>query len=43
MSVRAFKPTAAAGHKIAAVAISHHRLPLVPPFNAAERPYTMPL
>ncbi len=35
MSVRAFKPTAAAGHKIAAVAISHHRLPLAPPFNAA--------
>ena len=26
---------AASGHKIAAIAISHHRLPLAPPFNAS--------
>jgi L-alanine-DL-glutamate epimerase-like enolase superfamily enzyme len=33
---------AASGHKIAAIAISHHRLPLEPPFNASwdTRPRT---
>ena len=36
MSVRALKATSAAsGHKITAVAISHHRLPLAPAFNAS--------
>ncbi|MBV8343029.1 MAG: mandelate racemase/muconate lactonizing enzyme family protein [Gammaproteobacteria bacterium] len=36
MSVRPFKPLPAARvHKIAAVTISHHRLPLAPPFNAS--------
>jgi L-alanine-DL-glutamate epimerase-like enolase superfamily enzyme len=28
-------PPAVSGHKIAAVTISHHRLPLAPPFNAS--------
>ena len=36
MSVRALKATtAASGHRITAIAISHHRLPLVPAFNAS--------
>jgi len=36
MSVRALKATSAAsGHKISAIAISHHRLPLAPAFNAS--------
>jgi L-alanine-DL-glutamate epimerase-like enolase superfamily enzyme len=29
------KPAAASGHKIAAITVSHHRLPLIPPFNAS--------
>lgn len=36
MSVRALKATtAASGHRITAIAISHHRLPLAPAFNAS--------
>ena len=35
MSARPKSPPAASGHKIAAVAISHHRLPLVPAFHAS--------
>jgi len=35
MSARPKSPPAASGHKIAAVAISHHRLPLAPAFNAS--------
>ena len=36
MSVRAWKPaTVASGHRITAVGISHHRLPLAPAFNAS--------
>jgi L-alanine-DL-glutamate epimerase-like enolase superfamily enzyme len=34
MSVRPLKPLPAlSGHKISAIAVSHHRLPLAPPFN----------
>jgi len=35
MSARIKSPPAPSGHKIAAVAISHHRLPLAPAFNAS--------
>ena len=35
MSARPKSPPAASGHKIAAVTISHHRLPLAPAFNAS--------
>jgi L-alanine-DL-glutamate epimerase-like enolase superfamily enzyme len=35
MSARPKSPASASGHKIAAVVISHHRLPLAPAFNAS--------
>ena len=35
MSAPPKSPPGPSGHKIAAIAISHHRLPLVPPFNAS--------
>ncbi|MBV8403692.1 MAG: mandelate racemase/muconate lactonizing enzyme family protein [Gammaproteobacteria bacterium] len=35
MSARPRSPPAASGHRIAAIAISHHRLPLAPAFNAS--------
>ena len=35
MSARPKSPASASGHKIAAVLISHHRLPLAPAFNAS--------
>ena len=39
VSARPFKSLPAASeHKIAAVAISHHRLPLVPPFHVMTAP-----
>jgi L-alanine-DL-glutamate epimerase-like enolase superfamily enzyme len=43
VNTRAAKvPAVASGHKIASVTISHHRLPLAPPFNASwdTRPRT---
>jgi L-alanine-DL-glutamate epimerase-like enolase superfamily enzyme len=35
MSARPKSPASASGHKIAAVVVSHHRLPLAPAFNAS--------